>query len=108
MLWCFSDLLARRAAGQIGFTLPSSPRDFSSMTAPFCPEAGLEARLHDADKPWQKRHVRGLVTFLSTFEWRWLLGAVVLLPNWPYGIIVIMPTNRPLMNTHPGAATAET
>ena len=50
----------------------------------------------------------GLVAFLSTFEWRWLLGAIVLLVNWPYTIVVIMPTNRRLMNTRPDAATAET
>jgi hypothetical protein len=50
----------------------------------------------------------GVVAFFSTFEWRWLLGAWVLLVNWPYTIIVIMPTNHRLMNTPAGAATAET
>jgi len=48
-----------------------------------------------------------VVAFLGTFEWRWLLGAVVLLINWPYTIVVITPTNHRLMNTPPGAATPQ-
>jgi hypothetical protein len=52
--------------------------------------------------------VLGLVAFLSTLEWRWLLATIVLLANWPYSIYVIMPTNRSLMDTSPEDATAET
>src|SRR6266567_81358 len=50
----------------------------------------------------------GLLAYLNTLDWRWLLGAVVLLANWPYTLFVIAPINRCLMDTPPEAATAET
>ena len=52
--------------------------------------------------------VIGLVAYISVLDWRWLLGAIVLLTNWPYTIFVVMPINRRLMETPPEAATAET
>jgi Domain of unknown function (DUF1772) len=49
----------------------------------------------------------GLLAYLNTLDWRWLLGAVVLLANWPYTLFVIAPTNNRLMDTPPEAATAK-
>jgi Domain of unknown function (DUF1772) len=51
--------------------------------------------------------VFGFVTCLSSLDWRRLLGAVVLLANWPYTIFATMPTNRLPMDTPPETAMAE-
>src|SRR6202043_2298391 len=48
--------------------------------------------------------VLGLVAYLSTPDWRWLLGAIVLLANWLYTLFVIAPINRRLMDTPSEAA----
>ena len=50
----------------------------------------------------------GLLAYLSALDWRWLLGAIVLLANWPYTLFLIAPINRRLMDIPPEAATAET
>jgi anthrone oxygenase-like protein len=50
----------------------------------------------------------GLLAWWQTGHWTWLLGAVVLVANWPYTLLVIMPTNQKLMDMEPTNAGPET
>jgi hypothetical protein len=46
----------------------------------------------------------GLLAWWQTGAWSWLLGAVVLVANWPYTLLVILPTNNRLMAIDPANA----
>lgn len=48
----------------------------------------------------------GVLAWWQTANWLWLLGALVLVANWPYTLIGIMPVNRRLMATRPDDADA--
>jgi hypothetical protein len=50
----------------------------------------------------------GLVSWWQTGEAVWLLGSVLMLANWPYTLLVLMPVNKRLMTTDVAAASAET
>ena len=40
--------------------------------------------------------VLGLLAAWSSGDWRWIVGAVLIFANWPYTLIVMMPTNNRL------------
>jgi Domain of unknown function (DUF1772) len=49
----------------------------------------------------------GALEWWSTGYWPWLLGAVVLVANWPYTMLGIMPTNHILNAITPEQAGAK-
>ncbi len=50
----------------------------------------------------------GILAFIVTYDWRWLPGAALMLANWPFTLIAIMPVNRRLKAVAPEQASAET
>jgi hypothetical protein len=50
----------------------------------------------------------GIAAWITTSDWRWLLGGLVPLANWPFTYFAIMPTNNRLMGTPEAQASAET
>jgi Anthrone oxygenase len=50
----------------------------------------------------------GLLAFWLMRDWRWMLGALVMLANWPYTLLVLLPINKRIEATPPQAANAQT
>jgi len=41
--------------------------------------------------------VAGLIVGYLSADWRWFAGSILLLANWPFTLLVIMPVNKRLM-----------
>ena len=50
----------------------------------------------------------GLLAWWTTRDWRWLVGAALLLAPWPYTLLAIKPTNDRLLATAPANAGPQT
>jgi uncharacterized membrane protein len=52
--------------------------------------------------------ISGALAWWESSDSLWLAGAIVLVANWPFTLLVIMPTNLRLMATAPDSADAAT
>lgn len=52
--------------------------------------------------------ILGIVSYVIDGDWLWLAGAAALLANWPYTLLVILPTNTKLLAMAQGGGGVET
>ena len=51
--------------------------------------------------------VCGFATWYLSGGWLWIAGSLVLLGNWPFTLLAIMPTNKQLQSIRPDGAGSE-
>ena len=52
--------------------------------------------------------VLGIIAFLASRDWRWLVGAAIILAPWPWTLLVMKSINGRLKATASSAASGET
>ena len=50
----------------------------------------------------------GVLAFVASHDWRWLVGAALILAPWPYTLMFVMPINNELEAIPAGTADART
>ena len=45
----------------------------------------------------------GVIAWWQTVDWRWLVGGAIIVLNWPYTFLVIMPVNDALLALDPAS-----
>ena len=48
----------------------------------------------------------GVIAFFFQWDWKWLIGAALILSNWPYTLYFMTPTNNTLMAADPATPGA--
>jgi hypothetical protein len=51
--------------------------------------------------------ILGMAAWWQTGDWRWALGACVMVANWPYTLVVMLPTNKRLTAMDPARPGAD-
>jgi hypothetical protein len=64
-------------------------------------EAELQTRLAYSGQFSSAWRYAGLVAWYLLRDWQWFLGSAVLLANWPFTLVVIMPVNKKLLAMQP-------
>ena len=51
--------------------------------------------------------IAGIIMYYNTQNLIWILGSVIILSNWPFTLLVIMPTNLKLLEIKEGTASTK-